>query len=66
MRRHYGRRILLPREPLQQAKDQVSCRSVQIACRLVRRLAQAASPDDAIAAVRALTTDLAEGVRRSR
>jgi tryptophan synthase alpha chain len=32
----------------------------------VRRLAQAPSADEAIAAVRALTADLAEGVRRSR
>jgi tryptophan synthase alpha chain len=32
----------------------------------VRRLAQAASADDGIAAVRVLTADLAEGVRRDR
>jgi tryptophan synthase alpha chain len=32
----------------------------------VRRLAQAPAPDEAVAAVRALTADLAEGVRRSR
>jgi tryptophan synthase alpha chain len=32
----------------------------------VRRLAQAPAPDEAVAAVRALTVDLAEGVRRSR
>jgi tryptophan synthase alpha chain len=32
----------------------------------VRRLAQAPSADEAVAAVRALTADLAEGVRRSR
>jgi tryptophan synthase alpha chain len=31
---------------------------------LVRRLAQAGTPDDAVAAVRDLTTDLAQGVRR--
>jgi tryptophan synthase alpha chain len=32
----------------------------------VRRLAQAASADDGVAAVRVLTADLAEGVRRAR
>ncbi len=32
----------------------------------VRRLAQAPAADEAIAAVRALTADLAEGVRRAR
>ena len=32
----------------------------------VRRLAQAPAPDEAVAAVRALTADLAEGVRRPR
>jgi tryptophan synthase alpha chain len=32
----------------------------------VRRLTGAASPDEAVAAVRALTADLAEGVRRAR
>jgi tryptophan synthase alpha chain len=32
----------------------------------VRRLAQAPDPDEAIAAVRALTADLSEGVRRPR
>jgi tryptophan synthase alpha chain len=32
----------------------------------VRRLAQAADPDSAIAAIRTLTAELAEGVRRPR
>jgi tryptophan synthase alpha chain len=32
----------------------------------VRRIADATAPDEAVAAVRALTADLAEGVRRSR
>jgi tryptophan synthase alpha chain len=31
----------------------------------VRRIAQAATPDDAVAAVRELTADLAQGVRRA-
>jgi tryptophan synthase alpha chain len=32
----------------------------------VRRLTQAPDPDTAIAAIRTLTADLAEGVRRAR